>query len=70
MMPKFRVACYGGSGIGCLEGRCPIFAAAEESVRKHWPFTPTGFGNLYGEPTREHYLSEVRACLGSTQNGR
>jgi hypothetical protein len=54
--------CEGREGYGghCIKSRCPIYRGVQENVDGAWPYTETGFGNLYGNPTHEIYLAEVR----------
>lgn len=43
----------------CLQRNCPIYKQAEEQVDHNWPYVGTGFGNLYGNPTANHYKRKV-----------
>ena len=47
----------------CIKTRCPIYQKVKEVVDRAWPYVGTGFGNLYGNPNHEIYISEVRYIL-------
>ncbi len=63
---KIEVNCCGGSPTHrdqCLKEKCPIYSKAQSEVERTWPYVPTGFGNLWGDPSEAHYLSRVRENL-------
>ena len=47
----------------CLKDRCPNYHEAKEYIDRHWPYTGTGYGNLYGWPTHSIYLAQVRRWI-------
>jgi hypothetical protein len=58
---KIQVTCCEGKDDGnCMRGRCPHYARAKERVQRGWPYIGTGFGNLYGNPSHQNFLREVR----------
>jgi hypothetical protein len=63
--------CEGKDEFGqCLRDRCPNYAKAQERVMSDWPYVGTGFGNLYGEPTHQHFLSGVREDIAELTNAQ
>ena len=64
IMKVVLTCCEGEDRYGlCLKERCPLYAQAERTVQRTWPYVGTGFGNLYGNPTHDHFLSAVRKAL-------
>lgn len=61
---KIKVECCEGEEYGkaweCLRDRCPYYRKARQVVDRKWPYTGTGFGNLYGNPGHGTYLLKVR----------
>jgi len=51
----------------CLRDRCPHYSEAECQVWARWPWTPTGFGNLHGEPSHKDFLTKVRENIRDFQ---
>lgn len=62
---KVEVTCCEGNDQRgtCLRHRCPHYQKAWSEVTSRWPYCGTGFGNLYGNPTHEHFLARVRRNL-------
>lgn len=53
----------------CLRDKCLVYNSAREAVDRGWPWLPTGFGNAYGNPSHETYLSKVREQLREEAGG-
>ncbi len=63
MIKEIKIKCCEGNEKNkgeCLKNRCPWYTEASEKVQRDWPRTPTGFGNLCGEPDHHDYLSQVK----------
>jgi hypothetical protein len=62
-MRKIEIECCEGNesyAWKCIQSRCPIYSKAATTVYQNWPRANSGFGNLYGHPTHEACLEQVR----------
>lgn len=65
-MSKVSIDCCDGNDNihnQCLRDICPKYQEARRKVEKDWPYVGTGFGNLYGNPGRVHFLAKVRETI-------
>jgi len=63
---KIQVNCCEGKeelSRQCLRENCPHYLRAKSEVNDSHPFTPTGFGNLHGNPSHSQFLRKVRKNL-------
>ena len=70
-MKEITIKCCEGctTGASCIKYSCPVYQEAIDNVNSSWPHLSTGFGNAYGYPRHEDYLSEVRAILQDEKKG-
>lgn len=54
----------------CLKSKCPWYVKARQMVDVRWSRVPTGFGNLYGEPQHNDFLSQVRTDIKHEEKSR
>lgn len=68
---KITINCCDGEpkpGKPCLGELCPRYSRAVREVNRTWPYVGTGYGNLYGNPDKIHYLSKVREVINNERN--
>jgi hypothetical protein len=68
-MKIIEVACCEGDDKSgrCLKDRCPMYRKAKEQIQSNWPYTGTGFGNLHGDPSHQHFLNRVKRDIEEEQ---